>query len=157
MKVFGTTIASCFKGKGGATVYYPSPGRNYSIARKYVTPTITANNHLRGNQMKNLALVWKSARSQYKADYAAYLALYRQEHPVTNETDQNPNNAFALFIKACFKWNKQNPIENDLAMVTAEDIIDKNIALKSVKDSVDAAYLLPVSDYATLDELIATA
>ncbi len=141
-----------YSGKLDGLVYGMYNGGQMCLAHKFVAPTPTANTLLMRTINLNLSAVYNSAQAAYIADLKTYSRKYRAK---VQKDKQLPPCSKALFIKMLWAWHKVNPTENDLAVVTAEDIIDKNIACKSVKDAVDAGYLPRVAGYETLTALIA--
>ncbi len=141
-----------YSGKLDGLVYGMYNGEQMCLAHTFLEPTPTANTQLMKTICLNLAAVYNSAQATYIADLKTYSRKFKAK---IKKNKQLPPSSKALFIKMLWAWHKVNPTENDLAVVTAEDIIDKNIACKSVKDAVDAGYLPRVDGYQTLTNLIA--
>jgi hypothetical protein len=141
-----------FSGMVDDLMYRMYNSNEFCLAGKFVKPTPTANTLLMKTISKNLSAVYNSAQAAYKADLKTYSRKYKL---LIDKKAQLPPNSKSLFIKMLWAWRKVNPVENDLTVVTAEDIIDKNAPCKSVKDAVDAGYLPHVAGYETLTNLIA--
>lgn len=141
-----------FSGKVDGLVYGMYNSNEICIARRFVKPIATAQTALMGTIAVNLGLLYKTAQASYIADLKSYSHKYRARVQLDK---QLPPTSKALFVKMFWAWHKVDPVENDLAILTIDDIIDKNIACKSVKDAVDAGYLPKVDGYETLNHLIA--
>jgi hypothetical protein len=141
-----------FSGMVDDLLYKMYNAEQYCLAGRFVKPAPTANTLLMKTININLSAVYKTAHAAYIADLKTYSKKYKH---LVDLKHQLPPSSKAIFIKMLWKWHKTNLVENDLAVVTAEDMIDKNIACKSVKDAVDAGYLPQVTGYAALTNLIA--
>jgi hypothetical protein len=141
-----------YSGKLDGLVYGMYNSNEICLARRFVKPTPTANTALMRTINLNLSALYNIAHAAYITDLKTYSRKYRSK--IQKDKQLAPCSK-ALFIKMLWAWHKANPVENDLAVVTAEDIIDKNSPCKSVKDAVDAGYLARVTGYETLTNLIA--
>ncbi len=141
-----------FSGKVDGLVYGMYNSDQICIARRFVKSVATTQTTLMGAIAINLGTLYKTAQATYIADLKTYSRKYRARVQLDK---QLPPSSKALFIKMFWAWHKISPVENDLSVVTLADIIDKNIACKSVKDAVDAGYLPRVDGYETLNHMIA--
>ncbi len=112
------------------------------IGRKYVVPTLTANNGLMGEVVKNLAAIYAQCSTAYKAD----LKLYAQRNSVNVPAGKIPPNAYAIFIKMLYKFSELDSGHIDLASVTFEDLQTVGADIASVADAVASGYLDNVKD-----------
>ena len=121
------------------------------IGRAWVLPKPTTQNTELGAVAANLADLWSSASSGYKADFKAYAAK--------NTVENTPNNklgatGYALFLKAMYAWADDETPAVDLKTVTLEDIGTLGDKVSTVADCVVNGYLASVSDYEDMDEQI---
>jgi hypothetical protein len=117
---------------------------NLCIGREYVYPTLTANNHLKGTVLKNLASVYHDISVEYLADLKTY--------GVRNGQDNTPNDslvpsAFSLWLKMMYAWQKSDPTHVDLATLTLADIVALDAEVSTIARAVEAEFLPMVSVY----------
>lgn len=154
MKCKFTPSINYWSGKSDDFVYAPSPNRQYSILRQFKYPTITTQNTLMGSIMQNLANVWLTAHSLYKADFKTYTTRYLAEFDNLGETPYPCHSSYGFFVKMMFAWRASDPETVDLENVTVADIIALDADVKSVDLAILAGFLPSISVYDDLDALI---
>ncbi|HPV14794.1 MAG TPA: hypothetical protein PL126_03995 [Candidatus Cloacimonadota bacterium] len=118
------------------------------IGRQYVIPKATIQNEKMGNAAKNLALLWKSASDEFRADYKIYAGLYATYVSKANEM---PPTCYALFTKAMHNWAKGEDPALDLADVQVEDITTLGAGISSIANCVNHNHLPAVPGYNNLN------
>jgi hypothetical protein len=123
------------------SVFYAAPGQLFSISRGYKYPTLTANNHIKGAEMKNLRDVYNAADPLYRDDLKTYASRYRSEHLQDPNMYIPFNNGFAAWIMMCYAWKKSDPTHVDLATLVIQDIVALNADIQKINDAVEAGFL----------------
>ena len=122
---------------------------NLCIGRKYVMPTLTANNTLRGTIIKNLAAIYGSLSSSYKDD----LKVYAAKNAVNVPKDKLPPTSFAIWMRMMYLFSELDSGHVDLATVTYTDLQTVGADIASIAEAVVNGYLPEVSG---ADSLTAT-
>lgn len=137
-----------FSGTRDQTTYMSMYDDYICIARRWVMPEVTPQQGTLTEISKNLRIVWSTANSLYKADIKEYSKKYKQEklRPWVF-----PPRAYSIFITLMYVWRDSDPAHVDLKTVTVADIVALDAAVRTVKRAVEEQFLVPVSDYSTLD------
>lgn len=122
---------------------------NLCIGRKYVSPTLTANNTLRGTIIKNLADVYSSLSSGYRDDLKTYAAKNISNVP----KDKLPPTAFAIWMKMMYLFAELDEGHIDLSTVTYSDLQTLGADIDTIALAVENGYLANVEG---ADALVAT-
>ncbi|HNX00200.1 MAG TPA: hypothetical protein PLE74_07150 [Candidatus Cloacimonadota bacterium] len=141
-----------FSGKVDGLLYKMYNEDQLCYASKFIKPSPNSQTALMRAIGSNLGNIFSAAQASYIADMKAYSKKYK--HLIDQEKQIAPS-AQALFVKMLWAWRKTDPVQNDLSVLTLEDIIDKNIPCKSVKEAIDAHYLPKVTGYQAFTHLIA--
>lgn len=107
------------------------------IGRKYVIPTLTANNTAKGTITKNLAEIWSGVSSGYKTDLKAYAAKNAANIP----KGQLAPTCFAIWMQMLYLYSKLDEGHVDLSTVTLNDLQTLATDIGTVKDAVLNGYL----------------
>ena len=108
------------------------------IARKWVMPRLTANNSLVRDIAKNLSAIYAQCSEAYKADLKSYAFLYgKQKSP----KDKLGPNAYSIFVKMMYAFQKANSASVTLDTVTYNDIQSLFSDITSVAQAVDSGFL----------------
>jgi hypothetical protein len=145
MKVKFTYPVRTLSGKEDDTVFGSYRHDNLCLAKKFVYPTLTANNHNVGLIAQNLASVYHNVSPTYLQDLEKYVERNGKEN-VPN-TKIIPTD-FSLFIKMMYAWFKSDPEHVDLTTVTIPDIIALDADVQTISSAVTAGFLphIAVSD-----------
>lgn len=119
------------------------------IGRKYASPTLNANNTLRGNIVKNLAEVYSSVSSAYKVD----LKTYATRNKVNVAAGKIPPTSFAIWMQMMYLFSKLDSGHIDLSTVTYTDLQTLGADIASIAEAITNGYLANVAD---ADELTAS-
>jgi len=117
------------------------------IGRAYVYPTITADNHLKGAIMKNLASVYHNVSPTYLQNLKTYALRNGQEN--VPKTKLIPS-CFSMFLVMMFAWFKSDPEHVDLSTVTVADIVALDADVQTIASAVTAGFLPHISNSADL-------
>ena len=114
------------------------------IGREWVMPTLTEQNGILGTIGSNLRDLWFSASEDYRGNFKTYA----QRHCTQNvpKTQACPN-GYAMFIKACYAWQDDDPEHVDLASVNDEDVDTLGTKISTVKNCIDNDFLPAISEY----------
>jgi hypothetical protein len=118
------------------------------IARRWVEPAATPQQENIKAISQNLRIVWSSANPLYKEDFTKYAAKFKQEKLKPWEF---PPRAYSIFLSLMYAWRDSDPAHVDLTTVTVADIVALDASVRTVKRSVEAEFIVPVSNYETLD------
>ena len=144
MKVRFKYGIATYSGTIDEMVYGSYRDHKLCIGREYVYPTLNANNELFGTVAANLSALYASASQDYKDD----LKLYAQRNGSQNVPKTKlPPTAYALFIKAMYWWQDDDPTHVDLSSVTAEDVDTLGSKISTVKNCIDNGALDSISVY----------
>ena len=135
-----------YSGKLDELVFSSYKKGKLCIARQFVYPRITAHNNEIGSVGKNLAELWASGSSAFKAQLAMYAKLNETENVPANQWAPN---AYALWIQVMYQWAAEHT-DIDLKSLTSEDFAVTGIAVSTVKNCVQNGYLKPVTGYNTM-------
>lgn len=119
------------------------------IGRKFVTPTLTNNNTLRGTILKNLAAIYGSLSTGYKAD----LKTYARKNAALVPADKLAPTSFAIWVKMMYAFSELDEGHIDLSSITYTDLQTVGTDIESIALAVTNGYLEPVTGY---DALTAT-
>ena len=136
-----------YSGTVDEMVYGSYRDDNLCIGREYVYPTLTANNHLKGDSVKNLASVYHNASENYVADLKTYCVRNGQNVPKNKLIPT----AFSMFLKMMYAWYESDTEHVDLTTVTVADIVTLDADVRTIARAVGASFLPMVSVY---DDLI---
>jgi hypothetical protein len=151
MKMKHTFAVGYLSGKMDQSVYYPAPGENFSVVRKLVYPTLTANNHNKGAIMKNLRLLWLDCDPGYVADGVLYASRYYSENKSLPNLQIPVNNSFGNFVRMLWAWYKEDPLHIDLLTVTVADIVTMDADIRTWSRAIGAGYLPGIDLFSDLD------
>ena len=154
MKVKFTPSINYWSGKNDDFVYSPSPNRQYSICRSFTYPKLTTYNHQKGSIMKNLALLWSLASSDYNADLATYTQRYLTEHSGAGDLPFPCHSKFGWFVHMFFRWYRSDPTHIDLETVTIADVVALDADVYTIRKAVEAGFLPMISLYEDLTSSI---
>jgi len=121
------------------------------IARRWVLPEVTPQQGTLTAISKNLRIVWSNADALYKDDFKVYARKFKTEKLKPWEF---PPRSYSIFINLMYAWRDSDPEHVDLSTVTIGDIIALDADVKTIQRSVDADFLVPVSDYEDLNHQI---
>jgi hypothetical protein len=141
LKVHFTNLVNYMAGRSDNTVLYGAFNRQFSISRAYTYPTLTADNHIKGSIMKNLASVWHNSAPAYVTDLKTYTTRYFTENLSDPGFVSPPRSAFAFFIKMMFAWMASDPEHVDLTTVTVADVVSMDADVKTITRAVSAEFL----------------
>ncbi len=119
------------------------------IARKWVMPTLTANNAEIGSAAKNLSAIYAQCSEEYKSDLRTYADLYARE--ITKDRELPPN-SYGLFVKMFYAFRAENDGMVDLKSVSYDDLITLFPDVTSIATAVEAGFLPRVSGSELLTE-----
>ena len=154
MKVIHSSLVLYMSGRNSGSVLYPSPSKKFSIQRNYVYPTLTANNHLKGSEYKNVAnAVWPGINPAYITDMQTYAQRFYSENRDLPNYVIPVNNSFGQFMRLMYNWRDSDPETVDLSTVTAADIFALEPDFMTVEAAILAGFL-PTID--TFDDLTAS-
>jgi len=143
------------EGRNSGAVLYAAPSKKFSIQRNYVYPTLTANNHQKGAEYKNLAQgVWANASVAYKGDFAIYASRFYSENKDLPNNKIPVNNAFGQFVRGMYNWRDSDPQTVDLETVTVADMVALDTEMQTVATAVAMGWLPIVETYLDLDSPI---
>jgi hypothetical protein len=142
-----TPSINYWSGKNDDFVYAPAPNRQYGIVKNYKYPTLTANNHLKGTQMKNLAVVWADVSVEYHADFVTYAHRYVVGYDSVGEMPYPAHSCFAWWVFMMFAWQKSDPTHVDLATLTLADIVALDAEVRTLSRAIEALFLPMVDVY----------
>lgn len=137
-----------FSGTRDKTTFMSMYDDYICIARRWVLPEVTPQQDTMRAIAQNLRVVWATANDLYKADFKTYGKKYKQEklRPWVF-----PPRAYSIFINLMYAWRDSDPTHVDLKMVTVADIVALDAPVRTIQRSVEEQFLVPVSDYSTLD------
>ena len=139
-KIFMTAAFAGISGKVGEGVYMPTSKQGMSYLRTYIYPTLTANNHLQGSSIANLASLWKTQSAPVQTDFANYAQEYHAIPLYSGSRQERAYSGFALWVKMFYAWKKSDPIHVDLATCTVADfVLGTNV--QALKDAVTESIL----------------
>ena len=144
MKVNATPFV--YSGTCDGLVYYYNSKLKTMVARKYVYPKLTKQNHRLGQINKNLSLIVPS--EGYIDDLRAYIAFlqFKGAH-------KNMVNWRCVVLSMFFAMEKLYP-SIDIANITKQQMYDNNLPCTSVKAAIEAGLLAEVKGYETLTHQI---
>jgi hypothetical protein len=125
------------KSKFGNTVFVTVKGSDVGYERKYVYPTLTAQNKLSGLKLKASGRLWHLLPEGFKSDCQRYAVKYNKQHL---EDDKLPIKAINVFTKAVCKHNA--PIES------LEELAE--ILGNSIREWIERGYLRKVKRWDVL-------
>ncbi len=144
MKVTFKYGIGSYAGTADGMVYTPTRNKMGSIARIYVVPRTTANNTLRGNIMKNLAVVWGSVSSGYKDDMISYCNLWNTTYNDPQDAFAPRRSSFAMFVDMMYRFSELDSGHVDLETVTISDLRTVSEDIGSIAVAVVNGYLQSV-------------
>jgi hypothetical protein len=150
MKVKHTQGTAYWLGRTHDTVYFPAPNETFSLSRLRVMPLLTANNHMKGTIMKNLASVWRLANGDYRTDWGTYAKRYSAENQTLPNLKLPPNNGFAWFVQAMWNWYHSDELHIDLTTITVADIVTMDADIRTVQTTVSMMWVPMISLYSDL-------
>ncbi|HPI25357.1 MAG TPA: hypothetical protein PLO57_02750 [Candidatus Cloacimonadota bacterium] len=118
------------------------------IARKWVMPRLTDQNTEMSAIAKNLSTLYGLCSTDYKADLKTYAYQYGKEH---SAKDKLAPNAYSIFIKMMFAFQKGNEASVTLDTITYSDIQSLFPDITTVGGAVDSGYLPNVEGAELLD------
>lgn len=142
-KIFMTAAFAGISGKVGEGVYMPTSKQGMSYLRTYIYPTLTANNHLQGDSIANLASLWKLQSPAVKANFAAYAQEYHAIPLYSGSRQERAYSGFAIWVKMFYAWKATDPTHVNLTTATVSDFMTGTSA-GNIKQAV-LANLLPVT------------
>lgn len=122
-KIFMTAAFAAISGKVGEGVYMPTSKQGMSYLRTYIYPTLTANNHLQGSSIANLASLWKAQRAKVKENFAAYAQEYHAIPLYSGSRQERAYSGFAIWVKMFYAWKATDPTHVNLTTATVSDFI----------------------------------
>lgn len=114
---------------------------NICIGRKYVSPTLNANNTLRGEISKNLAAIYALVSSDYKDDLKAYAG----KHAALVPSDKIPPTSFAIWMRMMYLYSELDDGHVDLSSVTYTDLQTLGTDIASIAAAISNGYLPEVN------------
>jgi len=154
MKIRFNYGISTYSGTVDRMVYQAWYNFRLCLGRKFVYPTLTANNHLRGAIGKNLRSVMTSASVEYIADLKTYCQRNKQFNKSRYLEFLRPMpGPVAIFVKMMYAWFDTDPEHIDLSTVTVDDIVTKDADVRTLKRAVEAGFIphIPVYEDLTSD------
>lgn len=149
MKATRANLLGEFTGKLDGLIYY----RSRHTGKLYVRRCFTFKDHPRHAAYAAIQRnIFGIGPSQgYKADLKFYLLLYNQL-PVA---DYMPLYSWSnLYVKLMFAMQTADPAGIDLATITREEIIRRNLPCRTIRAAIEAGLLVPVCGYEGLDREI---
>jgi len=111
------------------------------IGRKFVRPALTANNSTHGSNTKNLAEIFGSLSSGYKADLKTYAGL----NAANVDAHKLPPTSFAIWMKMMYAYAKSDEEHIDLGTITYTDLQTMGTEIGSIAAAVDNGFLARVA------------
>ena len=145
MKATRANLLGEFTGKLDGLIYY----RSRHTGKLYVRKCFSFQNHPRHAPYAAIqSNIFKVKPSPgYINDLKHYLLLYN----LLPIADYKPLNSWNnLYVKLMFAMQKADPAGIDLAVITREEIIQRNLPCRTVKAAIDAGLIVPVSGYERL-------
>lgn len=154
MKVAHTQLVAFCSGKSDGTVLCAAPSKTFSLARRYVYPTITTANHTKGTEMSNLAVMYGNVHGGFLQDLKDYARRYYSENLNQPDLKIPSPNPFAHFLKMCFAWYESDIEHVNLSTCTVADAVALNADIQQIKMAIDAGFLPPVQNYSEFTQPI---
>jgi len=140
MKVKYRKLLRSYQGKNDGMVYYYNSQLKKSLCRRYVYPKISQNNvHF---AQINYNLKELNPSEGYRTDLKIYASIIKANKRKSGHICWNN-----IYRKLMFAMAKAENL--DLATLTREDIYSQNLPCKTVKESIEAGYLTPITGYQT--------
>jgi hypothetical protein len=149
MKVHYKKNYSGYSGKDEEAVYYYHPKLKVSLMRAYVVPNNARNTDRHKLIMANLKLLQPS--QGYKQNFSDYLLAYNQHPDYRHKPLLSWNN---IYLKMMFAMQKTLPEQVDLKTITRHQIIAQSLPCRTLKSSIEAGLLPPMSGWEYWDKEI---
>lgn len=130
-------------------VNMPAKSKLVGYIRRWVYPTLTANNTLFGQKGRNLGACFNNCASGFKDDFSIYAERYAAENNRNDHFNVNYS-PMGWFVKGMYAWEESDPTHVDLTAVTPADMFSLDCDMLTVSRAIGAGFIPSISDYSDL-------